>query len=248
MNKFFDLLLKIYQIIKPSFHNRVTWTLIIAGLSFMSTSVLVEIVNHILKKEFDFTITGENDTFWGFMLCLIALIYNALLNIISIFNEKSNIQEKKEQQQMLLEHDKNLFQRLEHGLQEAYFKNIIEQTATNHAICWNEVSALESFVRANQQASNQFLSPEISCTTQILVTNIDKFLKFQCEHFDCYPYHQTDPNFRTCLAPQWNVDRGGRWEDGGKYDPLADEMFNLLNAMSTSYDQWRATVKIVLFI
>ena len=94
LNKFLDIGLKIYRVIKPSFHNKVTWVLIVFGISLMSSSLLEDIFNHVLKKQFDFTVTGEKDVFWGFMLCLIALIYNIILNIIGAYNEKANRQER----------------------------------------------------------------------------------------------------------------------------------------------------------
>lgn len=248
LNKFLDIGLKIYRVIKPSFHNKVTWVLIFFGISLMSSSLLEDFVNHVLKKQFDFTVTGEKDVFWGFMLCLIALIYNIILNIIGAYNEKANRQERKEQQDLLLEHDRKLYQKLEPGLKEQYLHNIIVNTATDHAIYWNQVTTLEAFVSVNKEAGNKFLSPEISSATKKLVEDIDNYLRFQNEHFDAYPYHQREQNIRLCLAPQWNVDRAGRWEDGDKYDPLADEMLRLLRTMGSAYTAWRAAVKRVLFI
>lgn len=178
LNRFLDIGLKIYRVIKPSFHNKVTWVLIFFGISLMSSSLLEDFVNHVLKKQFDFTVTGEKDVFWGFMLCLIALIYNIILNIIGAYNEKANRQERKEQQDLLLEHDRKLYQKLEPGLKEQYLHNIIVNTATDHAIYWNQVTTLEAFVNANKEAGNKFLSPEISSATKKLVEDIDNYLRF----------------------------------------------------------------------
>jgi hypothetical protein len=44
LNRFLDIGLKIYRVIKPSFHNKVTWVLIFFGISLMSSSLLEDLL------------------------------------------------------------------------------------------------------------------------------------------------------------------------------------------------------------
>ena len=57
--------------------------LVITGISMMSSPLIVLIINAYLEKNFDFSITEENDVLWGFMLILLSLIFIAR---DSIFN------------------------------------------------------------------------------------------------------------------------------------------------------------------
>ena len=51
-----------------------------------------------------------------------------------------------------------------------------------------------------------------------------------------------------CLAPQLNLDRDGKWEDGPKYDVLVNEMMRITSSFNSTFKDWRAEVKKGLFI
>lgn len=62
-----------------------------------------------------------------------------------------------------------------------------------------------------------------------------------------WPYHQTGDIYRTCLEPTLNVDRGGKWEDGEKYDLLVNEMLSKLKNLEFSYKEFRNYIKNNIF-
>jgi len=75
------------ELLRPKFYNRITWTLIIAGLSMMSTPLWERLLEFALKTQFEIDITS-NDTRWGFSLIVVALIYNFATTSLNAFTKR----------------------------------------------------------------------------------------------------------------------------------------------------------------
>jgi hypothetical protein len=104
-----DKVIEIIKLFKPSFYNKITWAIVISGLALLGTSLLERILNAILEKEYNLTITDDKDSIFGFSLVVIALIYN----IITVYFDKFLIQ--KQDNLIILEQkevDKELYLKL----------------------------------------------------------------------------------------------------------------------------------------
>ncbi len=75
-----EFILELIKLIKPNFHNKITWFLVVFGATLISTSVIEKIINAIFEKQFAISITENNDTMVGLWLIAIGLIYNILTN------------------------------------------------------------------------------------------------------------------------------------------------------------------------
>ncbi|MGY0603398.1 MAG: hypothetical protein ACW7DZ_15360, partial [Paraglaciecola chathamensis] len=77
MNKSLDLwwdrLLKLIEMLRPKFYNKLTWLIVISGLGLMSKPLWLTLINLILETGSQFSITEESDTTWGFCLVLVGL-------------------------------------------------------------------------------------------------------------------------------------------------------------------------------
>lgn len=245
MNRFISLAIKILEILRPKFYNRLTWVVVIAGLSLMTTPIWTLLLSKFLEKSFEFSITGESDLAWGFSLCVSGLLYHL---VITGMHDLLLAQNTKEKNQKIQTHDSELFMKLADSLPEEYLNRLICYIETEDAIKWDDHRKIESFILLSNEAGHSFITPELKASTEQLTSVLSEFIRFISRNFDEYRYGQGVANFKTCLAPQLNCDRAGSWEDWPKYDALVKEMMSLTQGISASYKKWRTSVKDALYI
>ena len=69
------------RFLRPRFYNRLTWLIVVFSFGLISKPIFLDIVNAILKKQYDINIISENDPLIGVILIIAALLYNSLINI-----------------------------------------------------------------------------------------------------------------------------------------------------------------------
>jgi hypothetical protein len=245
MDKAFLYISKLIELLKPKFYNRLTWTIVIAGLSLMIAPLWSVVINKVLTKEFNFSITGAADVTWGFLLCALGLVYHVFSTGLHEFALKIVAKEKESR---VYAHDASLFARLAELLPEDYLINLVAGVETEHAIRWGDFRKIETFVRVASESGNSFITPKIREKNEYLISVLGDLVEFINKNFDEYPYGQAVTNFKMCLAPQLNCDRAGSWEDGPRYDALVEQMMSDTQRTITAYKEWRASVKEFLYI
>ncbi|MEK0157849.1 hypothetical protein WLQ65_01605 [Pseudoalteromonas piscicida] len=249
MNKSLDLwwdrLLKLIELLRPKFYNKLTWLIVISGLGLMSKPLWLTLINLIFETGFQFSITEESDTAWGFCLVLVGLIYHLINTGLHEFvlSKKEKIYNLKRN-----EHDIKIFQSLNAMIDETYINNLFDYMHTSDAIMWDDFQKLRNFLIYTTETTNQFVDGKLKQQMSILSTSLNDLLSFINKEFDEYPYGQAKTNFRMCLAPQLNCDRAGAWEDGPKYDSLVQQMMDKSSALITSYKEWRLAIKEALLV
>lgn len=76
-----QFILDVIKLLKPKHYDKVTWVLIAVGLLLVSRPTLVQILNEFLKRNYQFEIIGKHDVLIGFILIVIALIYNTRIKL-----------------------------------------------------------------------------------------------------------------------------------------------------------------------
>lgn len=249
MNKSFDFwwdkLLKLIELLRPRFYNKLTWLIVISGLGMMSKPLWLTLINIVFQTGFQFSITEESDTAWGFCLVLVGLTYHLIntgLHEFLISKKEVTYNLKKD------EHDIKIFQSLNFMMDEPYVNNLFDYMHTSDAIMWDDFQKLRDFLIHAKETRNQFVDEKLKQQMSTFSTSLNELLSFINKEFDEYPYGQANTNFRMCLAPQLNCDRAGAWEDGPKYDSLVQQMMDKSSAVITSYKDWRLAVKEILFV
>ncbi|MGE6812152.1 MULTISPECIES: hypothetical protein [unclassified Pseudoalteromonas] len=231
---------KIIEVLRPKFYNKLTWLIVISGLSIMSKPLWLTLINIAFEKMIEFSITENSDTAWGFALVVTGLLYHLIntgLYEFVIARKGDALNQKKEV------HDTQVFKSLDEMIDEPYIENVFAHMHTSDAIFLDDFTKLRDFVVYASESRNQFLTQELKLKTQSFLTSLEGLLCFINKEFDEYPYGQDKLNFRMCLAPQLNCDRGGSWEDGPKYDVLVRQMMDLSASLNDSYKNWRLSVK-----
>ncbi len=83
-------IIKIIKFLKPKFYNKLTWVVVIFGISLMASPFWQQILSKILEEKFQITIGSQSDVIWGYALIFTGLVYNILTQYFLEFAEHEN--------------------------------------------------------------------------------------------------------------------------------------------------------------
>lgn len=246
-SNYLDLILKIIKLFRPNFYNRITWVVVCAGISMMSTSLIEKIIEVLFEKTFNITLTGQSDVAWGFALVCTGLIYH-LIN--TGFFELITTQKKHKEIENKKAHDKNIFQHANELMNEEDFSDLLSWLLNDHSYTTNKCRKLEMFCDFLVKTENQFLLNELKSPAQSFLSNSYKLIEFLCLSFFVYPSSQTRTDMRLCMQPSWNIDRDGEGspEEFDKYAKLTKELEQYVTDTQKYYHELRKNIKNQLFI
>lgn len=245
IEKYLPLALKLLELLRPKFYNRVTWAMVIAGLALMSSPLWQEVIKAIFDQKLHLPIAASNEMAWGYALCCTGLLYHLMSTGLHEVATAINSRGKKAQ---ILEHDRQLFSNFDSQLSETHLRSIIDFLEINHAIRHDNSRILTDLIRIAKSSSTTFITQALKSKTEQLSTALHDLCRFISNDFDEYPYGQSVTNFQMCLAPQLNCDRAGSWGDHPKYDLLTDQLMSKTAAVVSAYEAWRLAVKATLYI
>lgn len=246
-NNSIDLVLKILNFFRPKFYNRITWVVVCAGISMMSTSLIEKIVEVLFEKTFNLALTGSSDVAWGFGLVCTGLIYHlintGLFELVTTEKKHIEIESKKA-------HDKNIFQQANELMKEEEFSDLLSWLLNDHSYTTNKCRKLEMFCDFLVKTENQFLLNELKTPAQSFLSCSHRLIEFLCLRFFVYPSSQTRTDMRLCMQPSWNIDRdgGGSPEEFEKYAKLTKELEQYVLDTQKHYHELRKNIKNQIFI
>jgi hypothetical protein len=238
---------KVFRIFFPEFSNKVTWLVVGGGLGLTSSSLIQAFVNYISEHQYNIQVFGTYDSLVGIILIILGLSYNILLQ-----REKTKIElnKKEETNQKAIEHDLKLFEKLDGLLNDEYLFNLLENIETNHAYYFSYTKPLTDFMYEIEKVKTKFVLEPISNQQEKLKPITSEFDSFLINNFDVYGPGRADDHF-MCLHPNWNCDRGGRFDDyegARKYDESVREMFEVFDKYRIAYKGFRHSIKSNLFV
>jgi hypothetical protein len=236
----FEYILRLIELLRPKFYNRITWVIVIAGLTLMSTPFWEKVLDAILKKQFDISISGPNDIAWGFALCILVLTYHFLNSgIYDALRSRSTYNREVQE----LEHYKAIFKTANFILTEQQLEWVLSQLETDHSYRLDQGSKLDNFCRTLAATENTFICPKLDATTKSLLSALLKLRSFTSYQFVVFPHHQVGDDFRLCMAPALNCDREGDHSPGQmkQYDVLTDQL--LVDDVREKYKAFRMCIK-----
>jgi hypothetical protein len=240
---------KVFRLFFPEFSNKVTWVVVITGIGLTSSSILQNILNEILKKEFNIQILGNYDSLIGMGLIALGLTHNILLQ-----REKTKIEvngkfdSELERKTLTREHDLTLYQKITKGFEEYYLTEYISSLTDDHSYSRNDKVRLRDFVYYSQETEYDFLNAELNEKFIEFGQSLSKVMNWTALHFFQHPSHVIMENQTYCLYPEFNPDRGGEEDNFGTYHEHAIEVVNLTDELLEKYKQFRSCVKRELYI
>lgn len=242
-----SFVLRLVELLRPSFYSRITWLIVISGIAMMSTGIVKKIVSGLLERQFNISISGSNDAAWGFSLCVLGLVYH-LANTGLYELLKSN--ETRDRRKLECTHDRLIFQKANELLSEEQLVNFIDQLEDDHSYYMDQSGAVDRFARFLAGSSNSFLSSALRKSAESFCLAWGGLGQFISYKFYIYPEGQSESPLRLCMAPNLNVDRAGMGtlDQVERYDELTTQLYCLTQNVTSEYRALRATVKAELFI
>ncbi len=183
LDRTIEIAAKLLNIIRPKFYNKLSWSVVITGLTLMGTPFWEKILNIILEHEFQIKITGGNDVAWGFGLVVVGLIYH--ISTTSIFEATTN-------------RKKTEFENAEKNHDISLFKKLIDLLPSNSFMIFiRDHDFANSFDRKLIDPAYQFIYEWDNAEQEFINQNIEQAKKFLYEkggRFTHYVGKNTSPN------------------------------------------------------
>jgi len=168
-------LIKLIRLFIPSFHNKITWLLVIFGISLIGTPLIEIIINKIFETQFSISITSENDITIGIVIIVIALIYNILTNYLDKYLLHKETIKKLENNSSK---DKDLYKKLLIELPSSGSIDFLRNHDFYNPFRINEYNQLLNFVYEWDNAEHEFINKDIEKTRKRLLGEINQFLDY----------------------------------------------------------------------
>ncbi len=231
----------IWQQIRPKFYNKITWVVVVTGLTLMTTSLLELIVIALISKAFKLSITG-NDPLIGVLLVAIALVYNAYMCRLMQLAEGNGRSLNDEER---LHHDRDVFRKLDALCNEEQVRHILSSIGTHHAYGWDLIRPFDELRDHGTLTEYGFLSSGIQETLQQFLVRINELSEFLSRH--CFPLRgaPVEGDFSLRMHPEWNIDLEGTGTDDeyASYEKMRTLINSHISDVSTAYREFRTNAK-----
>lgn len=240
-------IIDLIKLIKPEFYNKITWTLVIAGIALLSSPVWQDITVAALNKYLHLDVILASDPKWGFGLIIAGLVYHLVTNSLLKFMQFIEDKDARDGQKT---HDIKIFRASERQLNEQRLFDFFSRLTAEHA-CWfeesNKADDLMHFLSGHE---NTYLTTEVKEQAGLFIKSLKALMIFVATHFVVFPQKQPEGNPRLCMYPDGNWDRAlsVTQENSDIYDELSTELNDLVRKTRENYASYREKVKHNLFI
>lgn len=155
---YFEKFIRLVKLFRPEFYNKLTWTIVVAGISIMSTTLVDRLVDYFMEVSFHIKVTDGNDSLFGFLLVVAGLSYHFVSRNVELREKAVFDKEKKLKNN---NHDASVFERLAQIMEEQSLKEILDWVGMDHAYESNEIRRIDNFCREARKRENSYLDAEI---------------------------------------------------------------------------------------
>lgn len=208
------------------------------GGTILSTPLWMEVANAFSIKYFNLTLLDGYSWLYGFICIAIGIC-------VLIYGQKVTVDSD-----LKVKHDISIFNQMETILSEARQNAILSNLVNDHSYYNDEDTIFHNLFYFVEQTGNKFLNRKIQTKSQNYINALKAFDTFAKSEFDIFPRTATG-NFRLCLKPNWNIDRGLDIPDIKKeldYDKLGEKLDELISSIRLEYSKFRQAIAKQLFI
>jgi hypothetical protein len=242
-----EFVLRLIELLRPRFYNRITWLVVVGGLAMMSTQLWEVVATELLKRELNISVSGSNDAAWGFALCLLGLAYHMANTGFYDLLKNNQIRARKEKER---NHDLAIFREARLILNDQQIEDFVDTLQCDHSYYTDKYGQIETFARFMTSTSNRFMTPSAAIAMERFLAAWNKAESFLIYKFFVFPNNQTEPSFQFCMTPGLNMDRDGdgSTEQVERYNDLTSELDHISDALIVEYRALRSEIKSALVI
>ena len=239
--------LRLIELLRPRFYNKITWLVVFSGLIMMSTPLWELVATEILKREFNISVSGSNDAAWGFALCVLGLAYHMANAGFYDLLKRNEIRARKEKER---NHDIAIFLEARLFLNDQQIEDFVYTLQYDHSYYMDKRGQVEGFAFFLASTSNRFMTLSVAKAVERFIAAWSKAENFLSYKFDVFPNNQAEPPFRLCMTPGLNMNRegDGSTEQVERYNELTSELKHISDALIVEYRTLRSEIKSALVI
>jgi hypothetical protein len=150
----------------------------------------------------------------------------------------------------VFDHDRRVFRDADALLPETRLTDVLAQLYNDDSYQGSQFEALPQYVFYLSRAENEFILDPLVERTRAMLSAFRGLIEFTASHFFDWPRSQTGTDWRFCLHPDLNVDRGGYADTEGerRYDQRQQELTALVQAAHVAWRDLRRAVKRLLLV
>lgn len=168
-----EFIIEILKLIKPNFHNKITWFLVLFGASLIGTPLLERIINAIFETQFSISITEDNDIVVGLVIIGIGLVYNVLTNYFDKY--LLHIQTIKKLDNNASQ-DKSLYERFLLALPSNGSMDFLKHHDFHNSFPLNDLRQIINFPQEWDNAECEFMNNDLEEIRKELLEKIKHFV------------------------------------------------------------------------
>lgn len=250
----FDKFIRLLEVLRPKFYNKLTWFIVITGAFLLSSPFWESLLIAVLSDKYQIKVEVPNNELYGAFLIVTGLIYHMITTSIYEYAQavKSKVDklENQNNKEKAQEHDIKQFKKMTEGFQEYYLTEFISSIDNDHSYTTSMKKRIPDFVYFSEEIEYNFINEELNDSFNNFSKSLSSVLMWCGCHFFNYPSNVIVEDQRYCLYPELNGDRGGDYshESNKKYDEYVHELHLLTTDLEKKYKEFRALVKVELYI
>lgn len=167
------ILKKAISYIFPEFTNKLTWTVVTAGLALLSSSLIEQIIKSFINSNFNFNLTDGNDAIVGLILVVSGLLHN--YGFVREKNKKHISPLEKDKSDREIDSDKKLYAKLLADLPFEGPVRILKEHDFLGSFSLEDIRPLNNFSYTWESAENTFIDKDLEGLKNDLLTKITAF-------------------------------------------------------------------------
>lgn len=233
-----DLGERIYKIVRGLPHHRLALITVSVGAAILTGPFWEPYLRAIVEKTFAIRIDLPTEPLYGVGLIALGLGYHLWMTSIASRETIASKTRDAQIEDRVRAHDAPVFNALIAQAPENAFKNAMSSIVNDHSYTSVQSSMFLGVFYFLDSVANGFNDDDMRGKAEALKALLDKLTDFVAKHFSVYGPLLAGDVLRFCMAPEWNIDRGGNpsHQDSVAYSDLSRELTPMVVATTAAYD------------
>jgi len=224
-----DKAVEVFLRLRGKTYNRLASIVVMAGAVLIAEPLWVPYVQAYLEQKMELQIPDFQSGFVGFFLISIGLTYHYFQSKL----ERGQLTFSNADQR---EHDGIILDNLKAIISYDFIRDFVANLDADHSYYLDDSRICRNAVRFLNSTENCFLDSDMKENAKLLADTISKLLAFCSVSFFVYPNVQANTsNFRLCMFPDLNCDRGGSGDldEMKRYNEFSSTLEELISSVES---------------
>jgi len=228
-----------YRIIRGLPHHRLAMIAVTVGAAVVASPVWEPYLRALAKKYAGIDVDLPTDPIFGAVLIAMGLIYHVAMTLIASRETVAANTRNAQIEDRIRDHDAPIFTNFMVQAPVNVFKNAMSSVVNDHSYTSVQSTMFVGAFYFLDNIENEFNDDSLRDKANSLKKHLDALTDFVANHFSVYGPVLAGGVLRFCLAPEWNIDRGGNpsHQDSLAYSDLTNQLTPMVTATLAAYDE-----------